>query len=808
MSKHVCIHGHFYQPPRENPWLEAIERQDSAHPYHDWNARITAECYSQNGASRILDAEGFIERIVNNYSRISFNFGPTLLSWMEEKAPSNYASILAADERSRERFQGHGSAIAQAYNHMILPLSSSRDKGTQISWGIRDFERRFSRPPEGMWLPETAVDLESLDMMAAAGISFTILSPYQALRVRKIGAKGWHDVHDSGIDPSMAYTQKLPSGREIAIFFYDGPVARAVAFERLLHDGASFAARLRGAFSDARSWPQLAHIATDGESYGHHHRFGDMALAKALDSFEKSEEVELTNYGSFLERHPPTQEVEIKESSSWSCVHGVERWRSDCGCNSGGNQGWNQQWRGPLREALDWLRDELAALHEARAGERFKDPWKARDEYIGVILDRSDGNVDEFLAAHGHRPPSGEEVVACLSLLEIQRHAMLMYTSCGWFFDELSGIETIQVVHYAARAVQIAKEVAGADLEGPFLERLEKAKSNIPAMGDGRRIYDKVVRPSMLDMGRVAAHYAVSSLFREYPDEAPIYCYDVRRLAGTGQESGRTKMAVGRAAIRSRITRATSVLSYAAVHLGDHNVVGGVREFADDAAYAGLVEAFAQAFSKAEIPEVIRLLDKHFEGSTFSLRSLFRDEQESILGLLLEETTADAEAAYDRIYQRYAPIMQYLGGFGMKVPRALQVAAERAVNNQLMIELDKEEMDLDRVRSLLKEARERSVSLDGPTLEYVLKSTIQRLASRFAEDHSSRDLLEALHTAADVSAAMPFQVDLWELQNAYYGAMKETLPVLRKKAVDKDTAARKWTDRFLALGAKLKMRVE
>jgi len=319
MERFLCIHGHFYQPPRENPWLGAIELQESAHPYHDWNERITEECYAANAASRILDGKGRIISLTNNYEGISFDFGPTLLCWLESKAREVYQAVLEADALSQRRFGGHGSALAQAYHHMIMPLASPRDKKTQILWGIADFTARFKRAPEGMWLPETAVDLETLDLLAQQGILFTVLAPHQAARVRPLKGGEWKELSKVPLDPRMPYRVNLPSGRSLALFFYDGPVSRAVAFERLLENGNAFAQRLLGAFVREDPRPQLVHIATDGETYGHHHRFGDMALAYALNLLESHPEVRLTNYGQYLEMHPPTHEVEIQEFTSWSC---------------------------------------------------------------------------------------------------------------------------------------------------------------------------------------------------------------------------------------------------------------------------------------------------------------------------------------------------------------------------------------------------------------------------------------------------------------------------------------------------------
>jgi len=493
--RYLCIHGHFYQPPRENPWTGEIDRQEDAAPYHDWNERVTAECYRPNTAARLVDAQGRVVRAVNTFGRMSFNMGPTLLAWMERHAPDVYAAVLTGDRESRQRFAGHGAAIAQAYNHMILPLANPRDKVTQVRWAIRDFVHRFGRMPEGLWLPETAVDLATLEVLADHDIRFAILAPHQARRVRAAGpgTEEWRDVGAGGIDPTTAYIQHLPAGRTIALFFYDGPIARAVAFEGVLQSGEQFVQRLLGGFHDDRPWPQLVHIATDGETYGHHHRFGEMALAYALLAAADAG-APPTVYGQFLAGHPAAAAVEIAENTSWSCVHGVERWRSDCGCNSGRHPGWHQRWRGPLREALDWLRDALAPLFEARAGEMLADPWAARDDYIDVLLDRAGPGAERFFAQHAGRPLGDSERNVALGLLEMQRQAMLMYASDGWFFDDISGIETVQLLRHAARAVDLAEQFGGAALEPELLRRLGAAPSNVPAAGDGARIYAQEVR--------------------------------------------------------------------------------------------------------------------------------------------------------------------------------------------------------------------------------------------------------------------------------------------------------------------------
>ena len=494
MTRFLCVHGHFYQPPRENPWTGEIGIEASAAPFRNWNERITEECYRPNARSVCVVSGGAIRERPPNYSRMSFNFGPTLLAWLDARAPDVSAAIRQADRDSRERFSGHGSAIAQAYSHLILPLANSRDRRTQVWWGIRDFEHRFGRSPEGMWLPETAVDLETLEILAAFGIRFTILAPQQAARVRRVqdgGADaGWVEVSGARVDPRRPYRVRLPSGGSIAVFFYDGAASHAIAFGALSSGGEALAQRLAGLAADAPG-PQLLHVATDGETYGHHHRGGEVALAEALDALEASGFARLTNYAEFLSLCPPSDEVEIVENTAWSCAHGLGRWRDDCTCRTGLNPGWVQVWRGPLREALDALRDALARVFEERGGAIFADPWEARDASIDVVLDPSPEAFDDLLRRHaaGPLPERAGRDTARGALLEMQRHAMLMYTSCGWFFDDPSGLETTQILRYAARAIELAPPAARMAIETAFLSSLALAPSNDPAAGDARRIY-------------------------------------------------------------------------------------------------------------------------------------------------------------------------------------------------------------------------------------------------------------------------------------------------------------------------------
>jgi len=797
MGCFVCIHCHFYQPPRENAWLEAVESQDSASPYHDWNERITAESYLPNGASRMLDGRKRITKIVNNYARISFNFGPTLLSWMEERAPQAYGQVLKADRESQRIFSGHGSAIAQAYNHLILPLANSRDKRTQIVWGIRDFQHRFERDPEGMWLPETAVDLETLEILSSLGIKFTILAPHQAGKVRTEKGKEWINLNGQGIDSRRAYKCNLSSGRSIGLFFYDGVISRAVAFEKLLTSGENLARRMTGRFDPEGDPAQLIHVATDGETYGHHHTHGDMALAYALDYIEKNKLARITNYGEYFAQNPPSQEVEILERTSWSCMHGIARWESDCGCNSGANHHWKQSWRRPLREALNWLRDELATMYEVGAQDLLRDPWAARDEYGIAVIDRSTGTVDSFLAKHALRDLSPEEATRALRLLEMQRHLMLMYTSCGWFFDEPTGPETVQVLQYAGRAVQLSEQLFGGDREEQFLTRLESVWSNIPEFDNGRSIYEKFVRPAMLDLCGVAAHYAISSLFDGYRDSTSMYRYHAQLQEVYPFEKGGAKLAVGRARITSRTTRGQLQFNFAALHLGGHKLVAGIRPCRDSDGFPSFAEQTCAAFSAGDLAASSLLIDQQFRGDTYSLKSLFRDERQRIVKQIVNSTLADIDEIYAKVHQQHASLISFLSELQMPMPAILRVSAEFVLGNAIRRRLADEKLDIDHIRRLLDTARQNATSLADCGLEPALRRRLEMVLVRWAKDPFDLAELGELEAVASLARVPPFHLDLWQAQNVYYELLQV---ILREQHVQ---FSGEWLDRFQRLGRQL-----
>jgi alpha-amylase/alpha-mannosidase (GH57 family) len=826
MERFLCIHCHFYQPPRENPWLEAVEIQDGAYPYHDWNERITAECYGTNSSSRILDNKKRIMEIINNYARISFNVGPTLLSWLERNAPDTYSAILEADRLSTHWRSGHGAAIAQAYNHSIMPLANGRDKRTQALWGIKDFFHRFERHPEGMWLPETAVDIETLEILASLGIKFTILAPRQARRSRKMGEGHWKEAPGGSIDPSMAYACRLPSGRSITLFFYDSPISHAVAFERLLNSGQEFANRLLSGFSEKRKWPQLMHIATDGESYGHHHRFGDMALAFSLRHIETKGLARITNYGEYLELNPPTHEVEIYERTSWSCAHGVERWRADCGCNTGAHPGWNQQWRAPLFEAMNWLRDELKEPYERNASAYFKDPWAARDDYIEVILDRSEETLKRFLERHCTRPLEQPERVAAVKLLELQRHAMLMFTSCGWFFDDISGIETVQTMQYAGRAIQLADEILGnsveyratealsrlgkthegllgSSLKYGFIERLRGAKSNVPEYGNGALIYEKFVKP--VELQTVCAHYAVSSLFEDYADKTEIYCYDIENLDYRKVQAGRTELVTGKCRVTSAITGEPGVFGFSVLHLGNHDFNCGVRRFTGDGSYHSFAEELHEAFDRGAFSDLVRLMDIHFEKHRYTLKNLFKDEQRLVLETLLRGTLDSLEASYRHIYEDNRILMGFLEETGIPIPKAFYTSAEFILNLDLKRQLQSE-VNEDAIQSMLKEFKKWNASLNTVDCEFALRRSLEREMERLLEDPSDSGVLDNVERMIDVSKSLPFDIDLWRIQNIYHKMAKTCYPECGQRAGTEEASA--WAERFKSVGRKLNFNLD
>ena len=785
-SRWVCVHGHFYQPPRENPWLEAIEPQPSAHPYRDWNERITAECYRPNAAARVVDHTGTIIRIVDNYQRTSFNFGPTLMSWLELHAPDVHAAVVAADRASAERFGGHGSAMAQVYNHVIMPLASPRDRATQVRWGAADFARRFGRRPEGMWLAECAVDTPSLEALAAEGIAFTVLAPHQARAWRPPGG-AWRT---TPIDPGRAYRCALPSGRSIDLFFYDGATAQAVAFERLLVDGRQIVARMTARGPVEGGGPALCHIATDGETYGHHHRYGDMALAWALSQVEQGwNDTRLTNYAEFRAAVPATWEVQIAEQTSWSCAHGVARWRDDCGCN-GGKPGWNQQWRRPLRDAFDWLSARVAAVLDDVGARLFTDPWAARDGYIDVVLERSEAARDRFLAAHAAHPLDPGERVRALSVMEAARHMMLAYTSCGWFFDDLSGIETVQCMQYAARVAELIAAVGAPPVEAELVDRLAAARSNVADEGDGRRVWAQRVAPARIDPEKIGAHVAVHALVEPDDTNLGVTGYHVDVLDKVERRSGRARMVAGVVRVRSSLTEAASSLCFAGLHLGEQHVTGGVRPPPSEAEWAAIVDELTRALHTADVFAAQRAIDRHFPDAQLSLSSLLPGSRDHVLAGVLGDAIAEAEDQLGTAYDGHAPLIRWLVAHRLPVPEILHTTAEVTLRRRVLANLRADAPSFPRLREHIAEAALVRVSLDTPEIALAASDGTRRLLERVVDDDGRLDpvTLAALASAAEVAGRMKSAVDLWSAQNATWRLLPR-LGDLRARAAAGDTAA-------------------
>lgn len=796
MDKFICIHGHFYQPPRENAWLEVIEVQDSAHPYHDWNERITAECYGPNAASRILE-NGVIKNIVNNYARISFNFGPTLLSWMEDYDRETYESILAADEESIKTFGGHGSAMAQVYNHLIMPLANYQDKETQIIWGIRDFEHRFKREPEGMWLAETAVDTETLELLAKHDIKFTVLAPRQAKAFRKVGEETWLDTTKSGIETRRPYLANLPSGKSIVLFFYEGEIAQAVAFNGLLNDGEKFASVLMNAFNKEMEGAQLVNIATDGETYGHHHKHGDMALAFCLDYMERHKDVQITNYAQFASMFSPEYEIQIHENSSWSCVHGVERWRNDCGCNSGGQPQWNQRWRKPLREALNWLRDEAYQLYIKEAGQVLKDPIQARNEYISVILSRNDDTVRKFLKDNCLKVVDQNKV---LRLMEVQRNVLLMFTSCGWFFDEVSGIETVQILQYACRAIQLLSQSAGTNLEDEFIKRLEQIPSNIPSLENAANVYNRYVIPSKTNLQRVGMHYAVASLFEEDPENFPIFNYNTSNDYFIRKEAGEQRLVLGVTKVKSIVTRSEKRFSFAVVYMGKHNIIGNISLDMEDDRFNEMRGVISSAFDEGRLGDVIGIMQTYFGPEKYTLWQLFKDEKRKVLDAITTQSLNELEDSLRRIYNRDYPLVNALATNEIPIPRAYTTSFEYILNADIINCFQSEKINVKEVDRIFKELIKWKMSIEDPRkVSRLAGESIYRELKRIGAERGSVKRIERLNRLFPLLTEFKLEPNLYMSQNLYF-------EIAHQNGTD-STSKPEWLTQFKLLGENLGVKV-
>jgi len=809
MPVHLVIHGHFYQPPRENPWTGRIERQPSAAPYPDWNHRIAAECYRPNAASRVLDERGRIQAIVNNYEWLSFNFGPTLMAWLVEAAPDVVAALREADRRSLERL-GHGNAIAQSYNHMILPLASARDRETQVRWGVCEFAHRFGRRPAAMWLAETAVDRPTLELLARAGMRYLILSPAQAARWRPLPDGAWSSASSAELDPRRPYRWVLRNERGepegdlgLDIVFYHAPLSRGVSFQHYLKDAAALAGRIQEAGGGLPD--PLLLLATDGESFGHHERFGDMCLARLFSREAARRDIHVTNLAAYLAAHRPAWEVELLPESAWSCSHGVGRWREDCGCSAGGGPGWNQAWRAPLREGLDRLRDALAQLFQDEGGALLADPWAARDDYIRLLLDPGSEAREAFFAAHQARPLGAEGQARALRLLEMQHQAMLMFTSCGWFFADLGGIETVQNLRYAARAIELAAPFAPLDLEALLLRDLDRARSNAGSRPTGRQLWEREVRPS-----RITAEHAVARLLLEGllgRNLVPQTRYRWELAAEAAEPSNEVALAAVRAV--SRVTGECQRLVGAIRRDGPFGLLAGI---------APAPEAGWEAFA-AEARRALAAPRPGAEGwvgrygvRLLRLNDFLPDERQAILDELTAPAQAELTAAVEALGKQSLPLAEAMVHAGMALPPWIAALQQAALSRQFADTLAAlggatTPGAYVALLNLADLGRHLGVNLDRTGAAACYGERLVARLDALAEDgdeHGWQELLDLLQLSGRLGLELPER----PLQDRVFALLRDRVPRLLDGLRDPRDPAYRLVAAILAVAARLNLRTQ
>lgn len=781
MQTSLVIHGHFYQPPRENPWTDTVDREPSAHPFHDWNERIHYECYRANAFARISDRYNRVEAIVNNYAGISFNFGPTLLTWLELHHPKTYARVLEADRESMRKRNGHGNAIAQGYNHAILPLCNERDRRTQIRWGIEDFRFRFKRDPESLWLPETACDDATLGALIDEGLAYVILSPFQAERVRPVGGKDWRACSEGNIDTTMPYRylHRDGSGRSIAIFFYNGSLARAIAFEGALASSRALIERFAQAAQGGEG--HLVSVATDGETYGHHFRFGDRGLAYSLEVEAVPQGLRVTNYGEYLEENPPTWEVEINrgpqgEGTSWSCAHGVSRWIRDCGCSTCSTEGWTQSWRTPVRQALDFLCDEAAKHFEETAGNLFLDPWRARDDYIKLVVSRHRFR-EEFLYRHAGRWLQPEEKVRALTYLELQRHSMLMYTSCGWFFSDISGLETLQDLKYAGRVIDLMQELG---LDAPrerFLEILSEARSNQPEAGSGAELFRRYVDQARVLPPAIASSHAISSLVDQSLEEGEMAGFQFRREEFYRKQHGRLKLATGRMMLDSVWTGKHCDYAFAAMHFGGVDFLCTLKAFPGEAEFKEATSMLWSNFRTASLPTMLRLMQALFGPEEFGLEHVLPEGRERIAEIIFKNLVKRFTDEYALLYRENRRRIEMLQRAGFELPAELRAAAEFTFGKRFEEEIHRQQQSRNpaayaKAVQIAHDAARRGYKFDRsssrPIFEEMIAGAVH-LAVTEPDAESTQSALALLSLASDLG----IDVNLDKPQEEIYEALEK-----------------------------------
>jgi alpha-amylase/alpha-mannosidase (GH57 family) len=780
MKTSLILHGHFYQPPRENPWTQTVDRETGARPFHDWNELIYNECYRPNSYARIIDGYGRIERIVNNYAGLSYNFGPTLLSWLERTHPETYARILEADRESAELRGGHGNAIAQGYNHSILPLCNERDRRTQVRWGLKDFQYRFRRAAESMWLPETACDDLTLETLIEEGLRYIILSPHQAERVRAVGQSEWLNVNDGQVDTTRAYKylHRDGSGRSIAVFFYEGSIAKGIAFDGALASSQGLVDRFERA---ARGHDgSCVNVATDGETYGHHFHWGDRTLSYALEVEAPLRGFWVTNYGEYLDYYPPTWEVEIKRGpdgrgTAWSCAHGVGRWATDCGCQTGAQEGWNQAWRAPLRAALDLLRDRAALAFAETAGWLFTDPWAARDAYIELISDPL-ASPDAFLRRHAGKELSASEKTRALTFLEMQRSAMTMYTSCGWFFADISGLEAQQVLKYAARVMDFMDELGLSSPKDGFLEILAEARSNTARLGTGADIYRRMVEAYRVTPERVAAHLGMSALVDdETAEEGETASYLYRRKDFQKQQHGRLTLSTEHLELEARATARRYDFALASMHFGDVDFYCVLKPFPGAASFNEAVASLWAQFRTSSLPSILRLAQEQFGSDEYGLEHLLPAGRERISEILFGQMVERFSEEYEFLYKTNRRNIEMLQDAGFELPTELRAAAEFSIGRRFEEEIRRQGQSQDvaayrKALEIANEVAQHGYRIDRNGVRRNFEEMIAR-SVRHALAAPSADNFQAPLMLVKLARKLNLEANLEQAQEAVYEAL-------------------------------------
>jgi len=760
-EKYITIFGHFYQPPRFNPWILEIDLDITSRPYHDWNDKITKESYLPNAYARLKDGET-IEDVVNNYEKITFSFGPLLLSYLKEKYSKLYNLIVEADKESSSKLSGHGNAIAQPYAHIIMPLSSKEDRERDIYWGIKFFEKTFDRYPEGFWLPEAAVDNLTLEILYDYGIKFVILSPHQAKSV-KINDK-FEEVTENSLDTKKAYKALLPSGNSIGVIFYNRWLSGLVAFGDLLKSGELFARKLIESFDNSEK-PQLVSIATDGETYGHHKPKGEEELAKALSIID-SYGINITNYSYFYSTFKPTSDVIINENTSWSCPHGIERWRSNCGCASDIVPGWTQEWRTPLRKSIDWLRDMAETTIQNIGPKVSNDINKAILNYVDVFYDYKAENVSNFVESFAIK---GEEnkIVDFLKLMEISKNSILMQSSDAWFFEDIYRPEPIQSLRFAKRVIQLIEELSNTKIEDQFLSILKDAKSNNPRYNNGKEIYEKEVNPSLMTPEKVCASYAMRLLFETISNENDYYSYKIILGPYKKMELGRAKVITGIATLISKITWRSTPIMFSSIYYGWYNLHAGAKILVDQKSYIEFENSVTEYFNNGLLPDIIDIIQKTFYPNYFNLNNLLKNDQKFIMDHVLDSSVIELARQYELLYNNYLPAMEYVRSLNLNYPKVFELLLQFELEKSILEILEQEIIDFNRLEQIIQWSKNLEVSIDD-LVHKLIKEKIEKLLDFLIQNPQDINSISMLQRLLKISKELDIPLEyLWDAQNKF-----------------------------------------